>query len=236
MNTCALSVIVAARNEGAVIARLLQQLQPLRLAGHEILLVDGGSRDDTCEQAQGLVDRLLHSRPGRSRQMNIAAEQARGEWFWFVHADSVVEEVLLQEGVSAMLESEAAWGRFDVRLDAQDWRFRVIETLMNTRSRLTGIATGDQGIFVRRSVFVACGGYPQLPLMEDVALSRLLKSRARPLCLNTPLVTSARRWQQRGIVRTVLLMWWLRLAFYLGVPADRLARHYSLCASPTHES
>lgn len=229
------SVIVPALNEGGVIASLLEALQPLRAAGHELIVVDGGSRDDTCQRCNGLVDRLLESTPGRAAQMNAGAELARGDWLWFVHADSRLQG-LPQTYAQAILDSPRPWGRFDVSLDGAERILRLVETGMNWRSRLTGIATGDQGIFVQRALFRQVGGFPALPLMEDIVLSRSLRRLARPATLRLRLGTSARRWQRHGVWRTIFLMWRLRLAFFLGADPADLARVYRACASPTPES
>lgn len=229
------SVIVPALNEGAVIARLLEALQPLRAVGHELIVVDGGSGDDTCRRCDGRVDRLVETAPGRARQMNAGAEIARGEWLWFVHADSRLQAPP-QTYARAIVDSPRPWGRFDVSLDGAEPVLRLVETGMNWRSRLTGIATGDQGIFVRRALFRQAGGYPSLPLMEDIVLSRSLRRLARPATLRLRMGTSARRWQRHGVWRTIFLMWRLRLAFFLGADPADLARVYRACASPTPES
>ena len=221
-----LSIIIPTLNEQDVIGALLDDLAPLRACGDELILVDGGSNDATFTLAAGRVDRLIHSTPGRAVQMNAGAKVAHGDVLWFVHADSRVPADAAQRLRDAIHGSQA-WGRFDVSLSGRQWSLRVIETLMNLRSRWTGIATGDQGIFVHRALFDVVGGYPSIPLMEDIELSRALRMRMPPACLRRPrLQTSSRRWEQRGILRTVLLMWRLRLQHALGTPAAKLARIY----------
>ncbi len=204
----------------------LRPLQPWRKAGHELILVDGGSCDSTLDIARPLVDKLLNSAPGRAWQMNQGAEAASREVLLFLHADTL----LPCEGDTLILQAlmqRNTWGRFDVRLSGRHWLLRVVERMMNWRSCLTGIATGDQGIFVERSLFNRLGGFPPLPLMEDIAMSKHLKREVGPpVCIHTPLITSSRRWEQYGIVRTIVLMWRLRLAWFLGVPAERLAQRY----------
>ncbi|MBF0256324.1 MAG: TIGR04283 family arsenosugar biosynthesis glycosyltransferase [Gammaproteobacteria bacterium] len=219
-----LSLIIPTCNEGRSIRATLLALQSLRANGNELILVDGGSEDDTQAIARPLVDRLLVTAPGRGGQMAAGAEVARQPILWFLHADTLapVQADRLIESALA----DAGWGRFDVRLTGAHPLFRLIERLINLRSCLSGIATGDQGIFLRVELYQAIGGMPDQPLMEDVELSRRLKRHGRPVCLKPPLVTSSRRWEQHGILRTVVLMWWLRAAYALGVPAERLARWY----------
>ncbi len=231
-----LSIIIPCLDEGGIIRDLLEALQPLRRQGHEILIVDGGSRDDTCIQARPLADQLLSSAPGRARQMNTGAKAANGSIFWFLHADSRLPAGAAQHLLDALRADENCWGRFDVDLSGRRPVLRVVEALMNLRSRLSGIATGDQGIFVRRHAFFAAGGFPNIPLMEDVALSRRLKRLAKPACLRQRLETSSRRWEQAGAMQTILLMWRLRLAFALGADPAKLARRYGKCNTATPES
>lgn len=221
-----LSVIIPALDEQGVIGGLLQDLAGLRAAGHELILVDGGSHDATLQVAAPLVDRAIQAPRGRASQMNAGARAASGDVLWFLHADSRVPTDAAARLLRAC-DAGHPWGRFDVRLSGRHWALRVIETLMNLRSRLTGIATGDQGIFVRRAVFEQVEGFPAIPLMEDLALSKSLRRLARPHCIRRPaLQTSSRRWEQRGILRTVLLMWRLRLAYALGTPPGELAARY----------
>lgn len=222
-----ISVIVPALNEAAVIARTLEPLQALRSRGHEVILADGGSADATVSIAATRVDRVVHSPPGRARQMNAGAAVGRGELLWFLHADTLVPgdaDGLLLHAIEG--KGDDCWGRFDVRLSGQRWPLAVIARFMNLRSRLSGIATGDQGMFVHRRLFERVGGFSDMPLMEDIDLSARLRRRCRPLCLRDRLCTSSRRWETRGILRTVVLMWLLRLGFYLGVPPEHLSRLY----------
>lgn len=222
-----LSVVIPCLNEASVITRLLQPLQPLRADGHELILVDGGSGDSTLDLARQLVDRALTSRPGRARQMNLGAQSAAGDILWFLHADTrMTSPTAPVELVAAIQRAPSSWGRFDVALSGRHPLLRLVAKMMNLRSRLTGIATGDQGIFVQRHAFDAVGGFPDIPLMEDIEISRLLKRSARPSCLRQHLIASSRRWEQRGILPTILLMWRLRLAYALGADPTSLARYY----------
>jgi rSAM/selenodomain-associated transferase 2 len=222
-----LSIVVPTLNEAGALPALLADLGRLRTPGDEIVVVDGGSSDGTPALAAALADRVLSATPGRASQMNAGAAVARGDTLWFVHADSRVPADA-RDAIAAALDTGASWGRFDVRLSGTRPLLRLVEALMNLRSRASGIATGDQGIFVRRTAFEAVGGFPPIPLMEDIAISRALKRRGRPRCVARPrLLTSSRRWEQRGIWRTILLMWRLRLAYALGADPGRLARRYS---------
>lgn len=221
-----LSIILPVLNEEAHIVACLHVLQPLRGPESELIVVDGGSHDHTVALAEPLADRVIGGSRGRAAQMNAGAGQASGVILWFLHADSLPPPDAATLIRSALAQPNRHWGRFDVRLSGRHPLLRVVETLMNLRSRLTGIATGDQGIFVRREVFERVGGYPALALMEDIALSRLLKRHSRPVCLRQRLTTSSRRWESNGILRTILLMWRLRLAYFFGADPDRLARMY----------
>ncbi|PWG64147.1 glycosyl transferase [Spiribacter halobius] len=221
-----LSVIVPVLNEASGIAATLGALAPARAAGDEVLVVDGGSHDGTPELAAPLADRVLVAEPGRARQMNAGAVAARGDVLWFVHGDTRVPPEA-PEIVRGALLSGRAWGRFDVAIAGRARTLRVIAWCMNRRSCLTGIATGDQALFVRRRAFEAVGGFPDQPLMEDIALSRSLRRRfGWPACPHGPVVTSGRRWEQGGVWRTILLMWRLRLRYWLGADPETLARLY----------
>ena len=222
-----LSTIIPTLNEAAGVGALLDALQPLRAQGHELVLVDGGSSDDTVELARPRVDRVLCTASGRARQMNAGAEAAGGDVLWFVHADTGLDARHAQALLQALAHApDKAWGRFDVRIRGRSPLLGLVARLMNLRSRLTGIATGDQGIFVRTGAFRQIGGYAEQPLMEDIELSRALKRLSAPLCLRQRIQTSGRRWEQGGVIRTILLMWSLRLGYFLGLPPDRLVRLY----------
>lgn len=220
-----LSVILPALDEAAGIRATLGDLQPLRAAGHELILVDGGSRDATLELARPLVDRALDGPRGRARQMNAGAALARGAVFWFLHADTRVPPGALA-ALDGALRAGRPWGRFDLRLSGRQPLLRVVERMISLRSRLQGLATGDQGIFVERRLFESLGGYPDIPLMEDLALAKALRRHRRPACLRPCLISSSRRWERHGVTRTILLMWRLRLAYALGADPAHLARHY----------
>lgn len=221
-----ISVIMPVLNEAQGIGAALDSLQPLRSQGHEIIVVDGGSEDDSVARAQSRVDRVIHSERGRALQMNSGARVAGGDILLFLHADTRLPDEAAALIVDGLSRYAKGWGRFDVRLSARRPLLRLVATLMNWRSRLTGIATGDQAIFVRRPLFHAIGGFPAIALMEDIALSRALKRYHRPLCITARVISSSRRWEQQGLWRTILLMWRLRLAFFLGADPERLAHRY----------
>jgi rSAM/selenodomain-associated transferase 2 len=220
-----LSIILPVLDEAARIDAALAALAPSRAAGHEIIVVDGGSRDDTVTRAAALADQVIVAPRGRAGQMNAGAARATGDVLLFLHADTRLPPDAIQE--IARLDAEGrVWGRFDVRIDGAHPLLRLVAALMNARSRLTGIATGDQAIFVRRDAFQALGGFPPIALMEDVSFSAAARRVSRPLCLRSRVVTSGRRWEANGVVRTVLLMWWLRLRFFFGASPERLCRIY----------
>ena len=230
-----ISVIVPTLNEGALIEQLLGELQALRSLGHQIILSDGGSEDDTRQRAAPWVDHLVVGEAGRGVQMNRGAALASGDVLWFLHADTGFARAPA-ELAQALQAEPLHWGFCRIRLDAPSWPFRIIEWFINQRSGISRIGSGDQGLFIRRELFQQLGGFASIPLMEDIELSKRLRLRHPPRLVAMPLLTSARRWQQRGVVPTVLLMWRLRLGYFLGVPAHRLAAHYRLCSSPTRES
>ena len=221
-----LSIIVPCLNEAEGIAGTLSALAPLRARGAEVIVVDGGSSDGTVERAAPHADSVISARRGRASQMNAGAARAGGEILLFLHADTRLPEsadALIVEGLQRL---RRGWGRFDVAISGSHPLLRVVAWLMNARSRLTGIATGDQAIFVTRSLFTAAGGYPEIALMEDIALCKRLKRFGPPLCLRHRLTASGRRWEKHGVVRTILLMWRLRLAYWLGADPRNLATRY----------
>jgi len=221
-----MSVIMPVLNEAPVIASMLSTLAPLRLRGVEVIVVDGGSSDNTASLAGALTDKLLQSPRGRARQMNAGALASRGEILLFLHADTSLPDKAEHAVIHGLNASGKAWGRFDVRITGRSILLKLVSGMMNLRSRLTGIATGDQGIFVRREDFFAVGGFPEQDLMEDIEISRRLKRRSSPLCLRQSAVTSGRRWEKEGVWRTIMLMWRLRLLYWFGVPSEELARSY----------
>lgn len=221
------SVIIPVLNDAESLKSQQSLLGAVRGRGHEIIVVDGGSRDGSRRVAREITPNVLEAARGRAAQMNAGARAATGEMLLFLHADTHLEPQALQSALEQLQRhGEPCWGRFEVRLDGEHWLYRVIETMMNLRSRVTGIATGDQAICVSRTLFERAGGFPLIPLMEDVALSKRLRKRASPVCLGQRVVTSTRRWARHGIVATTLLMWRLRLSYFFGADPARLARIY----------
>jgi rSAM/selenodomain-associated transferase 2 len=225
-----LSIVMPVLDEAAEIEAALQALAPYRHRGVEVIVVDGGSLDHTRELARPFADRVIAAARGRSLQMNAGAAAAQGDVLLFLHADTRLPEGADRLVLDGLARSDRVWGRFDLRIDGGGL-LRVVATLMNARSRLTGIATGDQALFVTRAAFDGVGGFPPIALMEDVALSARLKRIGRPCALRARVTTSARRWRQHGTLRTVLLMWRLRLRFFLGADPAKLARQYGYAAS-----
>ena len=221
-----LSIVMPVLDEGEGIAAALDRLSDLRALGTEVIVVDGGSRDATIQRARPRADRVILAPRGRALQMNAGAEKAAGDVLLFLHADTNLPPDADHVVLSGLERSGHAWGRFDVKIEGRHPLLRVIGFLMNLRSRLTGIATGDQAMFVRRAAFQAAGGFPAIPLMEDIALCKRLKRVSRPLCLRERVTSSGRRWETHGVFHTMLLMWRLRLAYFFGVDPKKLAQRY----------
>lgn len=220
-----IAVIIPARNEADTIEQTLQHLQSWRQYGHQLILVDGGSSDDTVEIARPLTDLVFESEPGRAHQMNIGAEQADADILLFLHADTQINPNADQIIIEAVSNGNN-WGRFNVSFDDGAFIFKLIALFMNLRSCISSIATGDQAIFVEQALFNQVGRFPAQALMEDIQLSVNLRRQQRACCLKQRVITSARRWRQRGVVRTIVLMWMLRLGYFLGIPAQSLKRWY----------
>ncbi len=218
------SIIVPTLDEAARLDQALGELEGgiEGFSDCEIIVCDGGSRDQTADIARRHPVQLLQTGRGRARQMNAGAERALGEWLVFLHADTRLPADWMQ----AIESCAAQWGRFDVRLSGRHPLLRLVEFMMNLRSRLSGIATGDQVLFFRRDFFFRLGGYPDIPLMEDIAICKQARRQAPPACLHQRVVTSSRRWEKQGILRTILLMWGLRLVYWLGADPQRLHRIY----------
>lgn len=219
------TIVIPVLNEAANLPRLAAQLGPLAQRGVEVVMVDGGSADDTVRLAEQAGFRVIRSARGRAAQMNAGAARSTGDVLIFLHADTELPPDALPR-IAARLDSGYEWGRFDVTIVGTPVMLRVVATMMNWRSRLTGIATGDQAIFMTRDAYDAVGGFPDQPLMEDIEISRRLRSRSRPACLGSRVATSGRRWESRGVWRTIFLMWRLRWAYWRGRPARELAEAY----------
>jgi rSAM/selenodomain-associated transferase 2 len=223
------SIIMPVLNEAAGIGAALAELQPCRARGVEVIVADGGSNDGTPDLARPLADHVLSAPRGRAAQMNAGAAIATGDVLMFLHADTRLPADADRLVVEALANTGRQWGRFDVRIDGGGL-LALIAFMMNARSRATGIATGDQAMFVTRPAFAQAGGFPDIALMEDLSLSAALKRVGRPVYLAARVTTSGRRWRESGVLRTMLLMWRLRMAFALGADPDRLARAYGYSA------
>ena len=221
-----LSIIMPVLDEGEGIAPTLDALSDMRALGAEVIVVDGGSRDATIQRARLRTDRVLSAPRGRALQMNAGAAKATGDVLLFLHADTRLPRHADLVVLTGLERSGRAWGRFNIKIEGRSPLLLLVGWLMNLRSRLTGIATGDQAIFVRRDTFQAIGGFAEIPLMEDVALCKRLKGVSRPLCLSERVVTSGRRWEKNGVLNTIVLMWRLRLAYFFGANPNELARQY----------
>jgi len=222
-----LSIIIPALNEAGNIVNTLAPLQAMRRRGAEVILVDGGSTDGTPARARPWLDRIVTSEPGRAKQMNAGAALANGDTLLFLHADSLLPADGDEWIDRAFDDPRVGWGRFDVAISGTHFVFPVIAWFMNQRSRLTGIATGDQGIFVSREAFARIGGFPDQPLMEDIGICLRLRAHwPRPVFIDSKIVTSGRRWEKHGVWRTILLMWWLRFNYHCGASPESIHRAY----------
>ena len=226
MTPVRLSVVIPALNEAAGMSATLQALAPMAARGAQLLVADGGSVDGTATLAQSGGAQVVHAPRGRALQMNAGAQKANGGILLFLHADTRLPPEADRLITLALANGAQVWGRFDVCIEGRPRMLRVIAAFMNWRSRLTGIATGDQALFMTRAAFDAVGGFPVQPLMEDIAMSARLLKLSRPACLHERVVTSGRRWETRSVWRTVLLMWRLRLAYWRGTAPERLAALY----------
>jgi len=220
-----LSIVMPVLDEASTLGAALRELAPLRSQGVEVIVVDGDSSDGSAQAASGLADHVIAAARGRASQMNAGAVRASGDVLLFLHADTRLP-ANASLAIDSALRRGRCWGRFDVEIEGRSWAFKLIAALMNLRSRWSGIATGDQAIFVERVAFAAVGGFPAQPLMEDIELCKRLRRVGPPACLKTRVTTSGRRWERDGVWSTILLMWRLRLLYRLGVAPERLVRSY----------
>ena len=221
-----ISVIMPVLDEGPGIVSALGALAAMRNRGAEVIVVDGGSADDTVVRARPLADLVIVAPRGRAAQMNAGAARATGEVLVFLHADTRLPDNADRLMLEALERTGRLWGRFDVRFAGRPVMLHIVAFMMNWRSRLTGIATGDQAIFMRADAFRKVGCYPDIPLMEDIAISKALKRLGRPVALSEPVIASGRRFEAVGMWRLIILMWRLRLAYWLGADPEDLARRY----------
>jgi len=227
-----LSIIIPIRNEAPLIAQQLALLQTYRQAGHELIIVDGDSQDGSFQAALPWADKVLSSPKGRGQQLHLGAQAAQGDTLLFLHIDTRLPPQADQLIHTALQQSDRVWGHFKVSLSGQHPLFPLIAQLMNLRACLTAMVTGDHCLFVQNTAYQDCGGFPAVSLMEDLHLSKRLKRLSKPLCLPQTVITNSRRWQQHGVIRTIMTMWWMRLAWFFGVDEDRLARWYTQIPKP----
>lgn len=199
---------------------------PLTQQGHELIIVDGGSNDDTVSISKNFTDNVFETDKGRAHQMNFGASKASHDTLVFLHADTILPSDAVDKITNALSHTSNKWGHFKVKLTGESFILRVIEFLMNTRSCATGIVTGDQTIFIRKTLFNIINGYKNIPLMEDIEISKSLKKYSKPICMNSFVISSSRRWEENGYLKTIVLMWKLRLLYFFGVPAKKLVKHY----------
>jgi len=226
MTTPTLSIVMPVLNEASGLGAALRALAPFTARGVQLIVADGGSSDGTSALALAAGSKVINASRGRALQMNAGAQQADAGVLLFLHADTLLPEDADRLIAQALADGSAVWGRFDVRIAGQSPMLLVVAALMNLRSRWSGIATGDQAIFMTRAAFDAVGGFPAQPLMEDIEISRRLRRLSRPACLRAKVLTSGRRWETRGVWRTVLLMWRLRFAYWRGAAPEHLAELY----------
>jgi len=221
-----LSFIIPILNEEKILETSLKKLQWVRQLGHEIIVVDGGSRDVSPMLAEPFADKVVSSPPGRAGQMNMGAQSSTGDVLVFLHVDTFFPHDGIQALSVSLTDAQSRWGRFDVQLSGSKTLFRVIENMMNWRSRLTSIATGDQAIFITRDLFQKLGGFSAIPLMEDIEICRRLKKIQKPICLRQKVITSSRRWEVGGVYKTIWLMWRLRFSYWMGADPEQLSQLY----------
>ena len=226
MSAVKVSIIIPVLNEAGRITGLLQQLQPARMSGHELVVVDGGSTDGTVENAVDLADRVILAAQGRAQQMRTGVRYASGDVYWFLHADASFDEGLLPAMLEWVGSPQHAWGFFRVRMQSDRPALLLVTAMMNIRSGLTQIATGDQGIFISKQLYASSGGYRAIELMEDIDISKRAKKLSRPFIGDATLLVSPRKWEKEGVLKTILLMWRLRFLFWFGADSARLAEIY----------
>ena len=220
------SIIVPVLNEEVFLTRYLNVFRRFLNDGHEIIIIDGGSSDNSARLTQELGCKVLISKPSRGLQQHVGALQSENEILLFLHADTNLPNDAFSLIHQALKSSNKSWGRFDVSFSNSSLIYKIIAWMMNKRSCLTGIVTGDHIIFTTRSSYFKSGGFADIPIMEDIDISKRLKLISKPICLKHKVVTSSRKWEQQGVSKTIIKMWCLRTLFFFGVSSKRLARLY----------
>ncbi len=221
-----LSIIIPILNEQVFLANHHEILKSLLSDGHEILVIDGGSTDNSVDIAKAIGCKTLKTKTSRGFQLHVGAKHSKNELLLFLHADTLLPTNAAELIYHALTPVNKHWGRFNVRFSNQNLIFQIIAWFMNKRSYLSGIATGDQAIFVKRKSYFSCGGFPDFPIMEDIEISKRLKKIAYPVCIPNEAIASSRKWENQGVIITILKMWSLRLMFFFGVPTEKLAKLY----------
>ncbi len=220
------SFIIPVLNEESFFVEQTKIFTSLLEQGHEVIVVDGGSTDQSVVIAEQIGCICISTNPSRGHQLHIGAKKSSNQILVFMHADTLLPPSGLGNIRNVMEKANNYWGRFNVVFTNQKLVFKVIAWFMNKRSCLTGIVTGDHTFFMKREIYFNSGGFSDIPIMEDIELSKKLRKYSRPVCLSEKVITSSRKWEQQGVLKTILLMWYLRLLFYVGVPAEKLAKRY----------
>lgn len=219
-----LSIIIPVLNEGDALTPFLKALILLKSQGVELIGVDGGSTDNSFELLSTYCDTSIQSSAGRSTQMNAGALKAKGHTLLFLHADTYLPSTALTDIEHAL--SQNNWGRFNVQFEPNNLLLRITAYLMHHRSKFTHVCTGDQALFFKKKFFNQLNGFADIPLMEDVDISKRARKLSPLYALTSKVTTSSRRWQKHGTLKTILLMWWLRWLYFIGVEPCTLHKKY----------
>jgi len=221
-----LSIIIPVLNEETCLINNQEKLKSLLADGHEILVIDGGSQDKSVKIANAIGCKTLITKASRGYQLHFGAKHSKNELLLFLHADTLLPSNAAELILQALTPTNNHWGRFNIKFSNPNLVFSVVAWFMNKRSYLTAIVTGDQAMFIKRDSYFICGGFPDFPIMEDIEISKRLKMMALPICLSDEVISSSRKWETQGVLKTIIKMWCLRLMFFLGVSTEKLAKSY----------